>query len=203
LTPVNLFKYELAKIGYSELENDYVFSDVFSEVPLDRIVSLAAFTQYPPSYRNAALGIVEEGRGNAADIASNYRALGAPLLFVIAGPEVSLWQVHPHTPPSLYRRIEVDQLGQLFAEHTHLWNPQRIHRAKSFGPLNKAYQLDFVDAGLLAAIEGEIDDKLDRLLSEAVSDALRLRIVRPGEVMDERLLFRTILRLLAAKSPQR
>ena len=39
--------------------------------------------------------------------------------------------------------------------------PERIHNAKSFGLLNKSFQLDFVDVGLMPAIEGEVHSKLD------------------------------------------
>ena len=49
-----------------------------------------------------------------------------------------------------------------------------IHRAKSIGAVDQSYQLDFVDLGLLSAVEGEIHAKLDRLLVEmltASSDA--------------------------------
>lgn len=150
MTPINLFKNELAKIGYSEIEGDYIFSDVFAPEPLNRTAPLAAFTHSPPSYRSAALAVVESNRAETAEVASNYRALGAPLIFVVEGKEVSIWQAHPHSRPTLYRqRTKLDQLEILFFQNKELWNPQRIHRAKSFGSLNLSYQLDFVDTGLL------------------------------------------------------
>jgi hypothetical protein len=47
--------------------------------------------------------------------------------------------------------------------------------------------------------EGVLHTKLDRLLTETLSEAVRLRIARPGEQVNDRLVFRTVFRLLAAK----
>lgn len=112
---INLLKDELAKIGYSEIEDDYVFSDVFATASPDRTVPLAAFTHSPPSYRNAAVAVVENNEAGPAEVASNYRALGAPLIFVIEGSEVSIWQAHPHTRLTPYiRQIRLDQVESSF-----------------------------------------------------------------------------------------
>lgn len=59
-----------------------------------------------------------------------------------------------------------------------------------------SYQLDFVDSGLLPAIEGEIHIKLDRLLVETLDLA---RKAPGGDRLDPRTLFRVVFRLLAAK----
>jgi hypothetical protein len=200
VTPVDLLRGELARIGYSTIEDEYIFSDVFAAKPLERRVPVAAFTHSPPSFRNAAVAVVQNHLDEAADTASIYRGLGAPLVFVIEGQEVSVWQIHPNARPTLYRlRIGLDQVAPLFSEHRDLWNPGRIHRAKSFGALDQSYQLDFVDIGLIPAIEGEMHEKLDRILSETFSRAVRLRVARPLDQMNERVLFRTVFRLLAAK----
>jgi N-6 DNA Methylase len=190
---------EIAGIGYSTIVNNYVFSDVFSTSTPDRTVPLAAFTHTPPSYRNAALAVIEIAEGTGSEVAPDYRALGAPLLFVVEGQQVTVWEVHPSGRPTIHRRTTLDQVGSLFAVNRDVWGPQRIHNAKSFGLLSKSYQLDFVDAGLLPAIEGEVHDKLDRLLNETLAETVRLRVIRPGERGDDRLIFRTVFRLLAAK----
>jgi type I restriction-modification system DNA methylase subunit len=199
MTAVYALREEIAKIGYSTIESDYAFSDVFAPSGADRIVPLAAFTHTPPSYRNAALAVVEAKGRDASDVVTDYRALGAPLLFVIEDQQVTVWQVHPVERPTIHRQTTLDQLGSLFTANREIWNPQRIHSAKSFGFLNKSYQLDFVDIGLLPAIEGEIHKKLDRLLNETLAETVRLRVIRHGERVDQRLTFRTVFRLLAAK----
>ncbi|MEA2859229.1 MAG: hypothetical protein QOC72_1268 [Methylobacteriaceae bacterium] len=194
MTPLRLVRAELSKLGYRAVMPDYVFSDVFDPAAPERRVPLAAFTHSPPSYRNAAIGVVE----NAFE-ASDYRALGAPLLLLIQDDQVAVWQVRSAGPPALHARVKLEQLGVLFAENAESWNPSRIHAAKSFGALNRSYQLEFVDLGLLPAIEGQIHSKLDRLLNEALGETVRLRVIRPGEEVNDKLIFRTVFRLLAAK----
>src|SRR5262249_31160084 len=145
----------------------------------DCTVPLAAFTHSPPSYRNAALAVVEVKPG--PDFAEDYRALGAPLLLMIQGDEVTVWQVHWEGRPTVLHRRPLASLSALFLENRDNWSPRRIHSAKSFALLDGSYQLDFVDVGLLPAIEGVIHTKLDRLLTETLAEAVRLRMVRPGE----------------------
>ena len=107
---------------------------------------------------------------------------------------VSSWQVYARHAPRLLDRFPVESLPERFREHSHHWTPEAIYRAKSIGRTRRTTQLDFVDIGLIPAIEGEIHTKLDRLIREAVSG---LRSVTNNETM--RLLFRGVFRLLAAK----
>lgn len=136
------------------------------------------------------------GDADTLDLVKAHRALGAPLLFVIEGDQVSLWQVRGDTPPRMLERLPVGDVPALFERHRETWRPDAIHRAKSIGAIDRNYQLDFVDLGLLPAVEGEIHLKLDRLLVDtlaAASDAQR------GKATETGLLFRVVFRLLAAK----
>jgi type I restriction-modification system DNA methylase subunit len=199
MNTVGALKNEIEQIGYLTIENDYIFSDVFEASGINRTAPLVAFTHAPPSYRNAALAVVEAKGRDATQLATEYRALGAPLLFVIEDQQVTVWEIHPHARPTIHSQARVDQLSTLFAEHRDVWRPQRIQNAKSFSLLNRAFQLDFIDIGLLPAIEGEIHGKLDRLLNETLAETVRLRVIRAGEEVNDQLVFRTIFRLLAAK----
>jgi type I restriction-modification system DNA methylase subunit len=196
---LRLIRDELAKIGYSAVERDYVFSDVFAPMSPDRKIPLAAFTQTPPSYRNAAFAAIEAPQNRASEIAYNYRALGAHLIFVIEGEDVTIWRIRPDAHPEIYRTARLEQISALFFENRAIWNPRRIQEAKSFSLVDKAYQLDFVDVGLLPAIAGQLYYKLDRLLTETLSEDIRLQIVHADEQADDRFLFRTVFRLFAAK----
>ena len=175
---------------------DYAFADVLDPTDTTREVALAAFTQTPPSYRSAALAAVPAARGDTRQLVRAHRALGAPLLFVIEGDQLSLWQVRGDTPLRLLEGLHVRDVPGLFQQNRDTWRPDAIHRAKSIGAVDRSYQLDFVDLGLLPAVEGEIRTKLDRLLVsmlEAASDA------KHDEPPNTRLLFRVVFRLLAAK----
>ncbi len=185
---------ELLGLGYRSeaIIRDYSFADVLSAGGEERRVDLAAFTQVPESYRSAAFGVIteEEGEGDVA----RRRALGAPILFSIGQNDVGVWRVGAEGSPRLLERVGLDALPDLFRRNADRWRPQAVHRAKSLGQGNAAYQLDFVDLGLLPAIEHEVEAKLDRLLQKVVEQLLT---GLDGE--REEAAFRTTFRLLAAK----
>ena len=185
-------------MGYREeaIVRGYAFADVLDAADTTRTVSLAAFTQTPPSYRSAALAAVLGGEGDTLELVKAHRALGAPLLFVVEGDLVSLWQVRGDAPPRVLERLSASDVPALFERHQDAWRPDAIHRAKSIGAIDRTYQLDFVDIGLLPAVEGEIHLKLDRLLVDTLTAASE---AQEGKKPDTRLLFRVVFRLLAAK----
>ena len=201
MTVLRALRAEIVRAGYGEdgVVDDYAFSDVFSDAPGDRRVAVAAFTQSPPSYRTAAIGVVNGDGADAETLVGEYRALGAPLLFLISGDDVSIWQVRAHEPPRALLRTQLSELPSLFAEQRHAWSPLAIHRAKSIGAFERSYQLDFVDAGLMPLVEGRVHAKLDRLLESTLADAVALYRTRTRVAIDHRALFRATFRLLAAK----
>lgn len=188
---------QLIALGYTDetLLADYSFADVLSPSGETRQVALAAFTQTPPSYRTAAFGVVEGGNDGSGVF--GLRALGAPMIFAVAGDFIELWQVHAAEPPTRLASSTTDDIGALFARHNEHWNPRAIHRAKAIDtePL-PGRQFDFVDMGLMIAIEGEVHVKLDALLRETLASVVDVR-GRPA--MDARLLFQATFRFLAAK----
>ncbi|MEQ8344743.1 MAG: N-6 DNA methylase [Sneathiellaceae bacterium] len=175
---------------------DYAFADVLAEGNDTRTVPLVAFTRTPPSYRSAAFGVVESDGRSSIELVQSHRALGAPLLFVIDRNDVTVWQVRSEGPPRALEKIKVDQLTDLFERNEPDWHPDAIHRAKAVGSPAAGHQLDFVDLGLLPAIEGEIHLKLERLLVETLALA---RKAPGGSRLDVRTMFRVVFRLLAAK----
>ena len=187
------------RIGYRQeaIVRDYMFADVLDPADTTRTVALAAFTQTPPSYRSAALAAVPAGygAGGTLDWVRTHRSLGAPLLFVIEGDQVALWQVRGDAPPSVLERMPLDDVPALFERYHEQWRPEAIHRAKAIGAVNREYQLDFVDIGLMPAIEGEVHLKLDRLLEDVLTASSQV----PCDQPDTTQLFRVVFRLLAAK----
>lgn len=184
---------ELRRIGYASetIIRDYTFADVLSAAGEPRRVELAAFTQLPGSYRSAAFGVVvEEDEGSLI----GRRALGAPILFSIGHQDVGVWRVGAQGAPRLLERVGLEALPELFQRNAERWRPQSVHRAKSLGQAQTAYQLDFVDLGLLPAIEHEVEDKLDRLLRQVVEE-----LMAGLDSETEEAVFRTTFRLLAAK----
>ena len=185
------------RLGYrgEAIKHKYRFNDFAGEAACVREAAMAVFTQTPASYRSAAFGVAKGDASDAAEVVGRHRALGAPLFFVIENDDVSVWQVFGQGPARLLQRTALGDLDALFDAHRSVWAPDAIHRAKSIGKFDSTYQLDFVDSGLLPAIEGQIHHKLDRLLSQALQ-----AIPRPKSApLDDRRVFRGIFRLLAAK----
>jgi type I restriction-modification system DNA methylase subunit len=194
MNPVLAIEAELRHLGYAPdaIIRDYTFADVLSIGGEQRRVELAAFTQVPESYRSAAFGVVAEPEGEQTLLSR--RALGAPILFTVGHADVGVWRVGAQGAPRLLERVSLDALPNLFRRNAERWRPQAVHRAKSLGQGQVHYQLDFVDLGLLPAIEHEVEDKLDRLLRRVVQGLLT------GLKSDlEESAFRTTFRLLAAK----
>lgn len=193
---LDMFAAQARLLGYraDAVRNNYVYSDVW-ETPraASRSVDFAAFTQTPPSYRSAAFGIVEGGARDPATVVGEHKGLGAPFLFVIERDTVSVWQVLAGRSPRFMERKTLEEIPALFQANIEKWAPDAIHRAKSLARFDGKYQLDFVDVGLIPAIEGEIHEKLDRLLQDAIPPN-----PRRGK-QEARELFRGVFRLLAAK----
>lgn len=193
---LKIIEAETRQLGYRDdaVRKNYTYSDVWAlGSAATRSVPFAAFTQTPPSYRSAAFAVVEAGERDVGALVSEHRALGAPLMFVIEADFVSVWQVTGNRPRWLVKAT-LDELPKLFADRKEEWKPDAIHRAKAIGKVETGYQLDFVDAGLISAIEGEIHSKLDRLLRDALASSRETS----GSI-DDRDLFRGVFRLLAAK----
>lgn len=185
----------LRALGYrpESLIHDYNFADVLSAEGGEQRVALAAFTQVPESYRSAAFGVITGTHDVEAIL--RRRALGAPILFSIGEDDVGVWRVGAEGKPRLTERVPLDALAELFARNAARWNPHAVHRAKSLGQTQAAYQLDFVDLGLMPAIEHEIEQKLNRLLQQVITRLLS----GIDDLAREEAAFRTTFRLLAAK----
>lgn len=197
MNAIQLFENASKRLGYrtNAIQRNYEFNDFASDDARVRRAELAIFTQTPASYRSAAFGVASANATDAERIVGEHRALGAPIYFVVENNHVSVWQVFGTGPARFLERTALDSLDALFVRHQAQWSPDAIHRAKSIGKFDKAYQLDFVDIGLLPAIEGQIHHKLDRLLSQV------LAAIKPSKSssLDERGMFQAIFRLLAAK----
>lgn len=185
------------RLGYraDAIQYDYGFPDLAAGPRVVKRAAMAVFTQTPASYRSAAFGVAHAGADEPGEVVNEHRALGAPLFFVIEQNNVSVWQVFGTGPARMLERTDLGGLDVLFDSYRTRWTPDAIHRAKSIGKFDSTYQLDFVDAGLLPAIEGHIHRKLDRLLNDVLAS------MRTGksESPDERCTFQAVFRLLAAK----
>jgi hypothetical protein len=186
----------LRSLGYhaEAFHHGYSFADVLDAGTETRIVTLAAFTQTPESFRSAAFGVVQDEPDSSAAVMAN-RALGAPIFFSIDANDVGVWAVGARNAPRLLERVEVAKLPDLFDRYRERWTPQAMHRAKAIGSVHDAVQVDFIDLGLLPAIEKEVRVKLH----QAMSDVLKILLQNDAGRDSEKAAFRLTFRLLAAK----
>jgi len=95
----------------------------------------------------------------------------------------------------LLERVPATQLPALFARYRDSWTPQALHRAMALGLPRGPVQSDFVDLGLLPAIEQEVQRKLHQTMAGV------LDLLLPSQSGGDRdkAAFRLTFRLLAAK----
>ena len=192
---------ELKGLGYLHnlLQENYVFDDAAVSGNRELNIPLAAFAQWPPSYRNACIGILSaNGQSGPAHI-SRYQTLGAPMFFEAFPDHLDRYRVKATGEAVFLESIPARDIRKAFNLNRKNWCPEAIFRAKAITPLTKPYQLDFVDIGLLPALKGMIHGKLDRLLKDILHEAIVFYKNVSGIKPEETSLFRLVFRFLAAK----
>jgi hypothetical protein len=182
------------------LQENYRFNDWFVPDNPSRQVPAAAFGQTPLSYDSACFAVLlPEGQQVPSQIL-DYRALGAPFALEVREDSVVHWRVgRDASQVRALGQIPADALNRYFEEEADQWRPREVLRAKNISLRSDVRQLDFIDLGLIPAIEAEVGAKLDRLLREAVAEAEALYQKRTGGKGDTREIFRLVFRVLAGK----
>ena len=192
----------LEGLGYRRdlLLQSYAFVDWFRPENPQREAPAAAFGRIPQSYDSACFAVVLANGKSGAELVSEYRALGAPLALEVRKDAVVLWKVGK-TPDTTIeqRRIPPNAVDRVFKDHTDKWSAQGILRLKNISFQPSPRQLDFIDLGLIPALEQEISTKLNDLLSEVVAEAVKVHKKSTRQQPSEQQLFRLIFRFLAAK----
>ncbi len=192
---------ELKGLGYLHnlLQEHYVFDDAAVSENRALNIPLAAFAQWPPSYRNACIGILSaNGQSGPAHI-SRYQTLGAPMFFEAFPDHLDRYRVKATGEAVFLESIPARDIRKAFGLNRKNWCPEVIFRAKAITPLKEPYQLDFVDVGLITALKGMIHRKLDRLLKDILHEAIVFYKNVSGIKPEETALFRLVFRFLAAK----
>ena len=191
-------KKEFIRIGYTDhlLQEDYVYADVLAPGNITKTIPLAVFSQSPLSYKTASFGVIFSNGRSGSEFVQDCRSLGAPLIFEASGAKLSRWKVTPHDEPVNLGTDSLDDLYELFKSNKEKWNPGRVFDAKS----SKSRQLDFIDLGLIPALDHEVRKKINDLLVDSIGIAKRtLRSVRELSHDEYPSLFRLVFRLIGAK----
>lgn len=189
----------LRKLGYGSdrLFENYEFSDVGSSSAQTRVVTLAAFTHSPPSYRSAAFAVIE-GDGGAPGEATDrgwLTSLGAPVVFVVSGVAVDVLRVGASRTATKIATVRPDDIAEFIEKQRAEWSPEAMRRLKLFGsaPGHPDRQLDFFDQGLLQSVEAYTRGHLSALLGRV------LDTLRGSAAMLDQSGLSVMFRLLAAK----
>lgn len=191
-----------AQLGYkgAQLCSDYEFAAVNEAGAPVRRASLATFFDVPPSYRNAAIAVIEVTEEKPVEHqVEEQRALGAPFFMVLGKNEVSAWTVTARGV------VKTDSAGgadlqSFFDRHAAAWHPQAVRRLKA-PPVRGATapQLSLFDPIALYTIEAQVQEALDRLLRDFLAFFERKSPSQLSLQRDYLLLLPLIFRLLTGK----
>lgn len=190
----------LKSAGYGRglLFEDYTYTDFLAPHSPTRVVPVAAFGRTPPSFDTACISVLLADERQPTNIVDSYRAFGAPVAFEVDDAVVRQWRVSAASS-SVWKEIPASDIRSEFAQNADDWSPDSILRAKNISAKLQSRQLDFVDIGLLPALEEHVREKLDALLKDVLTTATRTHKRETGRKPNVQELFRLVFRLLAAK----
>ncbi|MBC8443169.1 hypothetical protein H8D79_00435, partial [PVC group bacterium] len=197
-----VFRPALESCGFRKgiIRTRYEFVDFGANGMPTRIATLAAFGCKPHDFRTACIAIVamsSRGPVGPSDV-GEFRALGAPYVFVVTGGQVELWGIRGTKPPEKKHELPLEEVPAFLSQHGETFSPTRIVEAKN--PFaDRAKQLDFVDAGLLPALNHEVGQKLHELVERLMTEAVVCHKEAQGASPDFPELFRLVFRMLTGK----
>jgi hypothetical protein len=152
----------LALCGYSDalLCADFQFGD-------NKTVGLAAFAHEPMDARSACIAAIEVPAGDVRSRVITCRELGAPVVLSLVPGAIELWK-HQGDGAELVERLIPEKAEAFFRKHARELGPGAVFRAKTWGRLDRQFQLSFVDAGLLPLVEQEAGQRLTELVERVV-----------------------------------
>ena len=190
----------LRSIGYngSLLEEDYKFPDWFSN-GAEWGVAAAAFGQTPISYDSACIGVVQANGLQRQSLVNKCRALGAPIILEVDALEIREWAVsRKEDRHGLVETYRTDRVGDMLASRAAEWRPQNLLRLKNIGSYQWTQQLGLF-VGLLPELEEHIQENLDPLLRETLSQVRQSYLSSTGREPNAAQIFKLIFRTLTAK----
>lgn len=197
---INQIENSFIKIGYRRnlIQKDYKYVDLFSSDAPVRTIGRAVFGHEPFDYRSACFGIqIAEPNRSTDAIVNELKALGAPQVFIINNGKTEQWAIN-EKKPVLQCEYETVNVPKVIIQNLKDWEPQAVMRAKSGFARPGPRQLDFVDIGLLPALEHEATKKIDHLL-RVIFNHTEEDFEKNKLPFDAPVVFRIVFSLLAAK----
>ena len=129
-------------------------------------VALGGFIGKPWDARSACLAVVDATTDSrlAAHACIEF---GAPTALVCRGDSLDWWQLSI-TGPREPRTIRASEIEGFFRTHAAQLKPENIYAAKLHRPVPSGVQMQFVDVGLMPALERKAGEALNRLVTQAI-----------------------------------
>lgn len=190
----------IGRLGYRGplLERNYQFTDWFGSTAEQSSIPAAAFGRTPVDYDSACIAVFFQNGGSPP---LRYRALGAPFAIEVQDNGIVPWFIGHGTDSTRQagNRIPADAMDRFFRDIAQRWSPVEVLRAKNIGKPVGPTEIDWVDRGLIPALEKEISGKLDRLLREALTAGQKAYRKNTGQAVEIEALYRLVFRFIAAK----
>jgi len=133
----------------------------------------------------------------SVSVVNELRALGAPQVFIIKNG-TSEWWINREKESVFQEKLKTEKLPKIIEQNKAEWNPDKMIRLKSGFQKPEPQQIDFIDIGLLPALEHQASSKIDSLISRILYDAEK-EFKRLEIPFDPSSIFSIVFRLLTAK----
>jgi len=187
-------------IGYKRnlIKRNYAYTDFISPKALLKTIGVAVFGREPMDYRSSCFGIeVLNDSLPSVSVVNELRALGAPQVFIVRNG-TSEWWINREKESVFQEELKTERIPEIIKSNKVEWNPDNMIRLKSGFQKPKPQQIDFIDIGLLPALEHQASSKIDSLISRILYDAEK-EFKRLKIPFDPSSIFSIVFRLLTAK----
>jgi len=186
-----MLKPHIEKCGYTgdRLKPDYSFGA--------GSVALGGFIGKPWDTRSACLAVVDATTDSrlAAHACIEF---GAPTALVCRGDSLDWWQLSI-TGPREPKTIHATQIDGFFRLHGEQLKPENIYAAKLHRASPAGVQMQFVDVGLMPALERKAGEALNRLVTQAIRTLMDGLGGKVRTTKDEQGVYKSVFWMLAAK----
>jgi len=188
------------EIGYQNklIRSDYEFADFFEQSTFTRRIMLGVFGQEPLNYRSACFGVdIRKPETVHEDSVNELRSFGSPVIFIIQNGITQTWH---NTGHRLIQKEEfkTEHLPNIIKSNKAIWKPEEMIRAKTGFKTPGPRQLDFIDAGLMPALEKEASRKLDEII-RGILHVVEQAHLKNKVKFDAQKTFQVLFRFLTAK----
>jgi len=186
-------------IGFQrkQIVQNYEYADLLNPAET-RKVSLGIFGREPFDYKSACFAVqLLPEHASSTQAARLLHALGASQFFIILNGTTERWR-NSEAGPELRQSLPTVEVPNWILSKKAYWNPEAILRIKSGFQPPSPEQIDFVDVGLIPALEAEASRKIDSLI-RGILHSVEQYARKKGEHFDPHQMFKILFKLLTAK----